>query len=56
MAGSRLTIRIWSVSGLTRTLESLNELIAANRAHRTAHRAASGAGRDHEEPDGPFST
>lgn len=39
---------ITHISGLARALESLNELITANRAHR----AASGAGRDHEEADG----
>ncbi|MEY9855842.1 DNA-binding transcriptional MerR regulator [Catenulispora sp. GAS73] len=39
---------ITHISGLTHALESLNELIAANRAHR----ATSGAGRNHEESDG----
>lgn len=35
------------IAGLTRTLQSLNELIDANRAHR----AASGKGQDRAAPD-----
>jgi DNA-binding transcriptional MerR regulator len=37
------------IAGLTRTLESLNELIDANRAHR----AASGTGQNRAVPDDP---